>query len=345
MLGIGSSMWNIGTSVIGTARSLLPSTLTLPSSNTLLKPVSEFVQSAKNIGFLLGNTVGCIGPKILIDNLRKKVPVLVNVGMFDGLALGLHEFLSPKSIVTKIIEVVSYHGEGGGNMLQTMESFLSKDELNRLNKKELAVLQRNIELGEEINRRFCRSQYYPFPRDLCFPPEKPLLSKWANGRQKLVEIGIFEGASSAMFRASMSPDGVLHLIDPFVKVPDSKLTARQLMARINLLRSTRGKVKWYRDYSYNVVQNWKEEIDLLFIDGDHSEIAVRNDWLSWHKFVKVGGVVLFHDARFGRGDGSYWDGWPGPGKIVEELFRGPNKLPNWKIVDEAGSLVVVERSY
>lgn len=224
-----------------------------------------------------------------------------------------------------------------------MKSFIPKEELARLNEIELSILKRNIELGEEINGQFRRSQYYPLPRDLSFPPEKLLFKKWAGGKQNLVEIGVFEGASSLVFRRVMARDGTLHLIEPFLEVPDSKLTARPWMAKFSLLLSGNGKIKWYRDYSYNVVRNWKEPIDFLFIDGDHTESAVRSDWLSWHSFVKIGGVALFHDARFGKGDGSYWDGWPGPSKVVDELFRGHCKLPNFKIVDEVGSLVVVKR--
>lgn len=52
---------------------------------------------------------------------------------------------------------------------------------------------------------------------------------------------------------------------------------------------------------------------------------------------------MFHDARFGRGEGGHWDGWPGPSHVVNELFRGPNKMPDWEIVDEAGTVVAVKR--
>jgi hypothetical protein len=224
-----------------------------------------------------------------------------------------------------------------------MEAFIIREELERLTDDELIILRRNIALGESLNLRFCRSQYYPFPRDLSFPPEKTLLKKWADGRRTLVEIGVFEGAASRLLRSAMASDGVLHLIDPFVEVPDSKLTARPWMARLSVLRTLNGKVRWHRDYSCRVVKNWREPLDFLLIDGDHAESAVRNDWSLWNGFARIGAVVLFHDARFGRGDGSCWDGWPGPSKVVEELFRGPHTSPHWDIVDEAGSLVVVKR--
>lgn len=37
-------------------------------------------------------------------------------------------------------------------------------------------------------------------------------------------------------------------------------------------------------------------VDLLFIDGDHSYEAVRDDWRNYHSLVRPGGLVAFHDA-------------------------------------------------
>ena len=37
------------------------------------------------------------------------------------------------------------------------------------------------------------------------------------------------------------------------------------------------------------------KLDFLFIDGDHSEYFVRNDWNRYSKFVRSGGIVVFHD--------------------------------------------------
>jgi len=37
------------------------------------------------------------------------------------------------------------------------------------------------------------------------------------------------------------------------------------------------------------------EVDLLFIDGDHTEEGVRNDFELYHGLVRRGGVIAFHD--------------------------------------------------
>lgn len=38
-------------------------------------------------------------------------------------------------------------------------------------------------------------------------------------------------------------------------------------------------------------------LDMLFIDGDHTYDGVRNDYTLYRKFVRPGGVILFHDIE------------------------------------------------
>lgn len=47
--------------------------------------------------------------------------------------------------------------------------------------------------------------------------------------------------------------------------------------------------------SKKVGKTWDKEIDLLFIDGDHSAEGVGGDIDIWIPYVKDGGYVLFHD--------------------------------------------------
>jgi predicted O-methyltransferase YrrM len=49
--------------------------------------------------------------------------------------------------------------------------------------------------------------------------------------------------------------------------------------------------------SQEVWKDWKEPIDLIFIDGDHSETGLQRDIDGWLQFLKPGGYVLFHDYQ------------------------------------------------
>jgi len=42
-------------------------------------------------------------------------------------------------------------------------------------------------------------------------------------------------------------------------------------------------------------ESWRETIDFLFIDGDHSYKGVAQDFKDYSPFVKKGGLIAFHD--------------------------------------------------
>ena len=58
------------------------------------------------------------------------------------------------------------------------------------------------------------------------------------------------------------------------------------------------------------------EVDLVFIDGDHSYAGVKNDFERFGKRVRVGGAVLFDDAF---DEGIFKTHSDTVGKVVEEI--------------------------
>jgi hypothetical protein len=44
-----------------------------------------------------------------------------------------------------------------------------------------------------------------------------------------------------------------------------------------------------------IAKVWKEPIQILHIDGDHSYECVKRDWDTWSPFVENGGVIIMHD--------------------------------------------------
>ena len=170
--------------------------------------------------------------------------------------------------------------------------------------------------------------------------EHAALKRWAAGRSSLVEIGVAEGVSALALREAMSEDGALYLIDPFhlSRVPALNFMKRAAHRAVD--NCSRGKVVWIEEFSHDAARSWKEPIDLLLVDGDHAESAVEHDWNDWSRFVKTGGVAIFHDARIFDG------GWTtpdyGPVKLINRLFRN-GAASGWTIVEELHSLVIVER--
>jgi predicted O-methyltransferase YrrM len=170
--------------------------------------------------------------------------------------------------------------------------------------------------------------------------EHAALQRWAQGRRTLVEIGVAEGVSALALREAMSPEATLHLIDPFHLSRSRSLNFTRRAAHKIVASCPRGTVMWLETFSYDVAKDWKELVDLLVIDGDHSESGVQRDWNDWSRFVKPGGVVIFHDARLF--DGGWTNPSYGPVKLVDRLFRAGSS-PDWSIAEEIHSLLVVQR--
>ena len=89
--------------------------------------------------------------------------------------------------------------------------------------------------------------------------------------------------------------------------------------------------------SVEISKQFKDEIDVLFIDGDHSYEGCKRDIDAWYPFVKKDGVMLFHD-----GDESS----PGVVRAVAEFvntYKGT--LKKWTIhkrTDKNTSMISIE---
>jgi predicted O-methyltransferase YrrM len=177
------------------------------------------------------------------------------------------------------------------------------------------------------------------PRTMHSAAESQLLRELAAGRRRAVEIGVYEGGSALVLVDALPADAELHLIEPFGKGMDWWEPADERAVKALLRRAARRRggprVCWHVTTSEVAAGDWDEEVDLVFIDGDHSEAACRLDWELWHRFVEPGGVVAFHDARGGD---------PGPTAVVERLFGDAGERPpGWSVFDERDTIVAVRR--
>jgi hypothetical protein len=187
------------------------------------------------------------------------------------------------------------------------------------------------------------------PRTMHSAADASALLDAAAGARRVVEIGVYEGASAVALCEALGPGAELHLIDPFGSHPDalphgwgaSEWATRRAVARALRRRGARApRVCWHVAMSSDVAARWSGEVDLVFVDGDHSQAGCELDWASWRPFVAVGGRVVFHDARAAQPGGR---GLPGPSAVVDLQFRAGG-APGWGIVAEADRTVVVERS-
>ncbi len=187
------------------------------------------------------------------------------------------------------------------------------------------------------------------PRTMHSAEDARVLLDAARGARRMVEIGVYEGASALALCQVLDAGAELHLIDPFGAHPDalpsgwgaSEWATRRVVARAILRRgSAAPRVRWHVACSHEVAARWEGDLDMLFIDGDHSHAGCELDWSCWQRFLAVDGRVVFHDARAGQPHGR---GLPGPTALVTRHFRGLGTA-GWEIVAEADRTVVVRRT-
>ena len=181
------------------------------------------------------------------------------------------------------------------------------------------------------------------PRSSLTGAEAALLEKLATGRRCVVEVGVFEGATSAVLANVIAADGRLWLIDPFYRHtrPERLLgiSFSEYIARRSV-RPWQGRVNFVRQASVTAAAqigpNWAA--DLIFIDADHSYEAVRADFMVWSPHLSTRGMLAFHDSRRcdARPDLRTSDG---PVRLVDEIRRG--EYGNWKLATAVDSISVI----
>ncbi len=141
--------------------------------------------------------------------------------------------------------------------------------------------------------------------------EKKILLDPAAKRQ-IVEIGVYEGASSCFWSDYFldHDESSLISIDPFtgseehLRNPEkySGLSKLERTARENIAKSDNcGKVEVIKGLSQHVFADLDQRfgsepwIDVLYIDGAHDSASVARDLILYVPMVKPGGVVFFDD--------------------------------------------------
>lgn len=148
-----------------------------------------------------------------------------------------------------------------------------------------------------------------------------------------VEIGTFWGGSTAVISKSLPQDVYLTTIDPYLE--SFFFLAKTTVKNTGNIR----KVRFIKDYSFNIAKRWNKDIDFLFIDGSHKYEDVKKDFEDWAKFLIKGGYILFHDSNISYEGKKY--GHEGPVKLVDGIKR--NMPSQYKLVRSIDTLNVFEK--
>jgi len=145
-----------------------------------------------------------------------------------------------------------------------------------------------------------------------------LVARYGPGKGKIVEIGTWQGKSTCVL-AKGAKDGrreKVYTIDHHKGSPEHHEAGVMPIEGTTLLRfRNHMKAFNFEDYvipiistSEEAAKKWKEPIRFLFIDGDHSYPAVKQDFLMWSKFVVKNGIIALDDVSK-----------EGPRRVLEEF--------------------------
>jgi MMP 1-O-methyltransferase len=87
--------------------------------------------------------------------------------------------------------------------------------------------------------------------------------------------------------------------------------------------------------STTVARGWRTPLQLLFIDGGHTEEAAQRDFDGWVRWVDVGGALIIHDVFPNPDDG---------GQAPYHVYRRALETGDFREESATGSMRVLERT-
>jgi len=126
--------------------------------------------------------------------------------------------------------------------------------------------------------------------------EREALCAFLQGRKRIVEIGVFEGFTTRMLAERSDPDSVIYGVDPFFGGRLGISWGEKIARSYNIQHLTSGKVELVRELSTKVSNEVPNEVDFVFIDGDHSLQGIAGDWAHWSERLASGGIIALHDT-------------------------------------------------
>jgi len=134
--------------------------------------------------------------------------------------------------------------------------------------------------------------------------EQRAIGKYAEGARVAVEIGVYEGVNTAIIAYQILGEGKLYAIDPFFKgklgISYHEEIAKNQIKKNNLV----DKVVFVPKLSFDALADVPDNIDFIFVDGDHSYEGIKRDWELFSSKIKQGGIVALHDTSVPSHDAS-----------------------------------------
>jgi len=197
-----------------------------------------------------------------------------------------------------------------------LETYCSNEKIN------MNTLMNNI--NKQIDGRVCVSDWLYYIMSL-FKLVKDDVKVYA-------EIGTLWGGSAGMILKLANTDTELFCIDLFNGYYNKPTVSNDwnkcsksingdnhldfVKTNLNKFNDNTNKIHYLKGSSYDkktvsTFKSYEKKVDFFFIDGDHSDIGVVNDFMMYKNFINRGGIICF--------DNYGGTAWPGVKKGLDNL--------------------------
>jgi predicted O-methyltransferase YrrM len=176
------------------------------------------------------------------------------------------------------------------------------------------------------------------PTSQTIPSELDGLARHAKGKMRALEIGSYQGVSAAVIAEALDAKGNLHCIDPWPDTPHGSTSPEYLMFERHLRRlGLWERIVVLRGLSGEIAERIPEDLDFIFVDGDHSWAGIEADWKIVQQKLRPGGNVCFHDTIVPASEP--WRTLESVRFFEEVIVRDPEFI----VVERMHSMTVLER--
>ena len=158
------------------------------------------------------------------------------------------------------------------------------------------------------------------------------LAQTLQSNSNVVEIGSYLGASACCIASGLNKSSKLYCIDSWNNDAMSEGIKETFNEFLVNTKEFEHLITPIRGMSYDVVDNIKKltnNIDMLFIDGDHSYEGVKKDWDLYSPLLKSGAIVIFHDVGWADGVKKVIKEDVKPFVLKDSNFELPNMYWAW----------------
>lgn len=170
--------------------------------------------------------------------------------------------------------------------------------------------------------------------------ECALLERYADNKNRLAEIGCWQGVNTARLRKAMANDGLLFAVDPYPKGRFG-VNFAQMIAKREVSKVKRGNVRWLQKTDLEAaawMKNGKQgPLDFVFSDSLNTYEGFKACWEAWSPLLMPGGIYVLANSHSSVADRSVL---PGSVLFTRDIIL---KDPVFELLESLGSFTVLRK--